>query len=110
MLKMRKYDWILMDFFSRFIGEEESSIKKDIAVLTDLPTWIIDPIDGTSNFVKQMPLSCISVGLTIYKQQVLGIVYNPYMNELFTAIKGRGAYLNGKKICTSGETGIKPFL
>ncbi|XP_066256960.1 uncharacterized protein [Euwallacea similis] len=93
-----------------FIGEEESSAKKNIATLTDRPTWIIDPIDGTANFVKSMPLSCISVGLTIHKEQVLGIVYNPYMNELYTALKGKGAFLNGRRIYTSGETELKRCL
>ncbi|XP_076275489.1 uncharacterized protein LOC143206701 [Rhynchophorus ferrugineus] len=88
----------------KFIGEEESADKNTISQLTSLPTWIIDPIDGTANFVKRMPLTCISVGLTINKEQVLGIVYNPYAKELFTAIRGQGAYLNGKKITTSGLT------
>ncbi|XP_060525683.1 uncharacterized protein LOC132701611 [Cylas formicarius] len=91
----------------KFIGEEESSKKKEISKLTDCPTWIIDPIDGTANFFKRMPISCISVGLTINKEQVMGIAYNPYMDELFTAIKGKGAYLNGQRIFTSGETDIK---
>lgn len=52
-----------------------------------------------------MPLTAISVGLTINKEPVMGIVYNPYLDELFTAIKGEGAYLNGKRIYTSGCTG-----
>lgn len=69
------------------------------------PTWIIDPIDGTSNFIRNMPITCISVGLVIEKEEVLGIVYNPYMKELYTAIKGKGAYLNGKRIFTSGCKG-----
>lgn len=91
----------------RFIGEEESAAKNGITKLTDLPTWIIDPIDGTANFVKKMPITCISVGLTIKKEQVMGIIFNPYMNELFTAAKGKGAFLNGKRIMTSGERDIK---
>ncbi|XP_060525682.1 uncharacterized protein LOC132701610 [Cylas formicarius] len=91
----------------KIISEEECSQKDEIAKLTDAPTWIIDPIDATANFAKGMPITCISVGLTIGKEQILGIAYNPFMNELFTATKGRGAYLNGKKICTSGLTDIK---
>lgn len=89
----------------RHIGEEETSINGTIPELTDDPTWIIDPIDGTQNFVRYMPVTCISVGMTINKEQVLGIVFNPYLDELFTAIKGEGAYLNGKRIYTSGCTG-----
>lgn len=89
----------------RHIGEEETSINGTIPELTDDPTWIIDPIDGTQNFVRYMPVTCISVGMTINKEQVLGIVCNPYLDELFTAIKGEGAYLNGQRIYTSGCTG-----
>jgi len=91
----------------KFIGEEESSAKNHISELTDDPTWIIDPIDGTANFVRRFPLTCISIGLTIKKKQVMGIVYNPYMNELYTAIKGKGAYLNGKSIYTSRQDDIQ---
>ncbi|XP_050309210.1 uncharacterized protein LOC126745410 [Anthonomus grandis grandis] len=94
----------------KFIGEEESSANKRIATLTNSPTWIIDPIDGTANFVKRMPITCISVGLTINKERVFGIIYNPYMNELFTAKRGHGAFLNGQRIFTSGETDIKKCI
>ncbi|XP_076275481.1 inositol monophosphatase 1-like [Rhynchophorus ferrugineus] len=85
----------------KFIGEEESSGKE--YTLTDDPTWIIDPIDGTENFMRQMRLSCISVAMTINKEQVFGIAYNPNMDELFTAIKGKGAYLNRERIYTTNQ-------
>lgn len=73
--------------------------------LTDAPTWFIDPIDGTTNFVHTFPMSCISVGLTVRKEPVLGIVFNPSHSELYSAIKGEGAFLNGKPIRTSNVTG-----
>ncbi|CAH1379461.1 hypothetical protein MTP99_003289 [Tenebrio molitor] len=91
----------------KFIGEEESSAKSQISELTDDPTWIIDPIDGTANFVRGFPVTCISIGLTINKEQVLGIVYNPYMDEMYTAIKGQGAYMNGKRIYTNKQSDIQ---
>lgn len=91
----------------KFIGEEESSAKHRVSELTNDPTWIIDPIDGTANFVRQFPLSCVSIGLTINKEIVLGIIYNPFLKELYTAIKGQGAYLNGKQIWTSKQTNIE---
>ncbi|XP_076275480.1 uncharacterized protein LOC143206697 [Rhynchophorus ferrugineus] len=91
----------------KHIGEEETEKAKQMAKLTDAPTWIIDPIDGTANFTRKMPITCISVGLAVNKEQVLGIVYNPYLDELFTAFKGEGAYFNGKRIYTSGCTDIK---
>ncbi|EDW70036.1 uncharacterized protein [Drosophila virilis] len=92
---------------SLIIGEEESAATERQAVLTDAPTWIIDPIDGTTNFVHRIPHCCISVGLTINKELVVGIIYNPPANELFSAWKGHGAYLNGQRIHTSKVTTIK---
>ena len=88
----------------RFIGEESVSegVKCD---LTEYPTWIIDPVDGTMNFVHTNPNCCISIGLSINKEIHIGIVYCPSLNLMFTAIKGRGAFLNGKKINVSGEKG-----
>jgi len=69
--------------------------------LTDKPTWIIDPIDGTTNFVHGVPWTCISIGVTIDKQLVVGVVYNPILDELFTAVRGSGAFLNGNPIHVS---------
>ena len=60
--------------------------------------FIIDPIDGTANFVRGLHHSCISVGLCEKGEIVAACVYNPYADELFTAVKGRGAYLNGQQI------------
>lgn len=90
----------------KFISEEDCCYKDDIPELTDEPTWIIDPIDGTANFVRNLPVTCISVGFVLKKEQTIGIIYNPFMEELYTAIKGRGAYLNGKQIYTSKEEDI----
>lgn len=70
--------------------------------LTNEPTWIIDPIDGTQNFVKGIKLIAISVGLVVNKEVVAAICYNPCMDELYTARKGQGAYLNGTKLYSSG--------
>jgi len=65
-------------------------------------TWIIDPIDGTSNFIAGIPIWCVSLGLVIGNQPVLGIIYNPVTEELYSARLGEGAYLNGKRIHVSG--------
>ena len=81
------------------VGEEEdvhSSIEKGFA-------FIVDPIDGTTNFIKDYKTSCISVGLTKDGQQYIGVVYNPYLDEMFTAQAGKGAYLNGRPISVSKE-------
>lgn len=83
----------------RFIAEE--STGKDLPELTDDPTWIIDPIDGTTNFIHRFPHTCVVIGLAIKKEMVIGIVYNPILEELFTARRGHGALLNGKPIRVS---------
>jgi fructose-1,6-bisphosphatase/inositol monophosphatase family enzyme len=69
----------------RFVGEESTTSKVD---WTNDPTWIIDPIDGTMNFYHQFPFCCISIGLTINKEIVMGVVYSPFLDKLYTAAKG----------------------
>ncbi|KAJ3275790.1 Inositol monophosphatase 2 [Terramyces sp. JEL0728] len=74
-----------------FIGEE--SLRQEF---TNQPTWIIDPIDGTTNFVHSFPYFCISIGLCINKEPVVGVVYNPLQNQLFYAGKNLGCFLADK--------------
>lgn len=71
---------------------------------------IIDPIDGTTNFVNQLPHTCISVGVYKNKKPLMGIVFNPIMDELYTATVGKGAYLNEKKINVSFESDFQKAL
>jgi len=86
----------------KFIGEEDTHKNNNVTKeLTDAPTWIIDPIDGTSNFIKQIPHVSVSIGLSIQKQIVLGVVNNPTQNKLYTAKLGQGAFCNGKPIQVS---------
>eukprot|EP00923_Selenidium_pygospionis_P029465 GHVN01052563.1.p1 GENE.GHVN01052563.1~~GHVN01052563.1.p1 ORF type:complete len:303 (-),score=41.56 GHVN01052563.1:330-1238(-) len=85
----------------RFFCEESVEAEQR---LTDEPTWIIDPIDGTTNFVHGVPLCCVSIGFAVNKTPQCGVVFNPGSNEMFVAAKGHGAYLNDVKITTSGCT------
>lgn len=73
----------------RFIGEESAS---DVQLTND-PTWIIDPIDGTTNFVHTFPQSCVSIGFAFGGEPCMGVIYNPHFDHLYTAIKGKGAKL-----------------
>ncbi|KAI9469677.1 MAG: hypothetical protein EXX96DRAFT_587054 [Benjaminiella poitrasii] len=77
----------------KFIGEETfaSGAKTEF---TNDPTWIVDPIDGTTNFIHGYPFVAVSIGLTLNKIPTVGVVYNPLLNELYSAAKGHGAYLN----------------
>jgi myo-inositol-1(or 4)-monophosphatase len=69
--------------------------------------WIIDPIDGTVNFAHGIPICCVSIGLLHNHEVILGAVYNPMMNELFFAEKGKGATLNGEPIKVSKKSNFK---
>jgi len=82
------------------IGEETSfEIKRDLV-------WVVDPIDGTKPFSLGMPISTFLLALVDRTdgQPLLGVVYDPYLDHLYTAIKGGGAYLNGKRLKTSKAT------
>lgn len=84
---------------AEFLGEEEDSKIDD----TKEYVFVVDPIDGTTNFIKDYHMSCISIGLVRNHERYIGVVYNPYLDELFHAIKGKGAYLNGERIHVSDE-------
>lgn len=77
---------------------EES--RKDIE--TDGFRWIIDPLDGTTNFIHGFPVTAVSIALQYRKEIIVGVVLDPFRQELFTAIKGKGAFLNGDRISVSG--------
>ena len=78
------------------IGEEQEN-----AALTDAPTWVIDPLDGTTNFIHQFRFSAISIALLQNREPVLGLVYQPYSGEMFFAEKGKGAFVNDRPIHVS---------
>jgi myo-inositol-1(or 4)-monophosphatase len=65
--------------------------------------WIIDPIDGTTNFLHGIPMFAISVGLEREGQMVAGLIFNPVMDELYTAERGKGAYLNDRRLRVSAR-------
>lgn len=70
-------------------------------------TFIIDPLDGTYNFLSGIPNFTAAIGLSRSNQIVAGVVYQPIINYLYWAAKGKGAYLNGKKLKVGGENNIK---
>lgn len=72
--------------------------EKENQALTNEYTWIIDPIDGTSNYAYDFKHSCVSIALAYNHEPLLGAVYDPYLKELFWALKGEGAYVNGQKL------------
>ncbi len=80
-----------------FIAEEKDTFENKNSDFC----WIIDPLDGTVNFVHGVPTFCISIGLMYKKEIVSAVIYAPALKELFIAEKGKGSFLNGKKIRVS---------
>ena len=68
--------------------------------------WIIDPVDGTTNYAQGLPIFAISICLKYKKEAVLGVVYAPMLNEMFYGIKGKGSYLNNKKLSISTKENL----
>ncbi|KAH7304069.1 inositol monophosphatase [Stachybotrys elegans] len=79
----------------QFIGEETYSAGASREYLVDgRPTWIVDPLDGTVNFTHLFPMFCVSIAFAVNGKPVIGVINAPFMNQLFTSCKGRGAWLN----------------
>ncbi|XP_041046471.1 inositol monophosphatase 2 isoform X2 [Carcharodon carcharias] len=93
----------------RFIGEE-SVAAGEKCILTDDPTWIIDPIDGTCNFVHGAPVVAVSIGLSVKKELELGVIYSCVEEKLYTGRKGHGAFCNGQKLQASNQTDLSKAL
>lgn len=88
-----------------FITEEKTSVNEYKTY-----TWIIDPLDGTTNFLLSVPYFSVSVGLVLEGRSVLGLVYDIVNDEMFSAVEGQGAYLNDKKITVTNETKFEKVL
>jgi myo-inositol-1(or 4)-monophosphatase len=69
--------------------------------------WAVDPLDGTLNFVKGIPHFAVSIGVRLGKRTVAGAIYNPILDEMYTAARGSGAHLNGKRIRVSTTTALR---
>ena len=87
------------------LSEEIGQVKNDESF-----RWIIDPIDGTSNFLHGIPHFAISVGLEHNKEIICGIVYDPIKDEMFTAEKGNGSYMNNQRMRVSARSKLKDSI
>ena len=90
----------------QFMGEEKDNSDIDFAK----PYWVLDPIDGTTNFIHDFRASVISLALVCDHDPIFGVVYNPSTGEEFTGIRGGGAYLNGGPIQVSGAASLSEAL
>ena len=87
------------------LSEEKGSEKNK-----DDKTWIIDPIDGTINFLHGIPHFAISIGLKVNNQIIAGVIYDPIKDEMFYAEKNNGAYFNNQRIRVSKKTNLSECL
>lgn len=86
------------------LGEESGSIGESDTV------WIIDPLDGTTNFLHGYPMFCVSIGVQVNGRMEHAVVYDPTREELFTATRGTGAQLDGRRIRVSGQQQLERAL
>src|SRR5262249_42899818 len=91
-----------------FLGEEGDRGPRP--GLDGRPTWIVDPLDGTTNYVHDCPMYCVSVGLEVRGELVVGVIYDPRQNEMFAAATGHGATLNGRPLRTSVTPDLETAL
>ncbi len=92
-----------------FLGEEDKSQQTRPGPNAP-PTWIVDPLDGTTNYVHDCPLYCVSVGLQVNGELVVGVVFDPARNELFAAARGHGAWLGDRRLQTSRAARLEEAL
>lgn len=88
----------------QFLAEED---KKAIVLDPKKIVWIIDPLDGTVNFARSIPIFAVSIAAALGTEILCGVVYFPLVNELFIAEKNKGAYLNGKRLQVSERKNFK---
>lgn len=92
---------LIKHYPNHYFSSEESSKWKRESGLSNKWEWIIDPLDGTINFVSGLPLFSTSIALQRNEKTLLGVIYNPISYELYTSITGQGSFLNGKKLRVS---------
>ena len=89
-----------------FMGEEQSNETVDLSG----PVWVLDPVDGTTNLIHDCKMSAISLGLVQNGTPVAGVIYQPYLDEMFTARQGGGAFLNGRPIRVSRSQSLRECI
>lgn len=88
-----------------FVAEEGTGVRKESGL-----NWVIDPLDGTTNFVHGLPVWCTSIGLCDGITPILGVIYDPNTDECFSAYRGGGAFLNGNPIRVSQVSSVQQSL
>lgn len=101
---------IVEHLLSRFPGHGILAEEGDYPAGDGQHTWIIDPLDGTTNYAHGYPWFCVSIALTVGGKLVVGVIHNPMTDELFTAVAGVGAFRNGSRLSVSGRQPLASAL
>ncbi len=96
----------------KFLGEEDRPTPEQIKgiLAMEQPVWVVDPLDGTTNYAHRLPHFCVSVAVAHQQEVLAGAVFNPASDECFTAARGNGAFLNGKAIWASSVEQLSEAL
>ncbi len=95
---------------SRHPGHDILAEENEYLPLNSGFTWVVDPLDGTTNYAHGIPWFCVSIALEIEGLVSVGVVYHPMLEQLFTVIRGEGAFLNGERLTVSSREPLKQAL
>ncbi|MBX2994390.1 MAG: inositol monophosphatase [Bdellovibrionaceae bacterium] len=104
---------VIRDYLSKqypdfeFVGEESTLDLRAVQSKSARPRWILDPLDGTTNYIHRFPAFAVSLGLQVGDDLEVGVVDVPMMGEVYSAVRGGGAFVNGRKISVSGTSELK---
>jgi myo-inositol-1(or 4)-monophosphatase len=93
-----------------YLGEEDPAGLSAASKPDAPPTWIVDPLDGTTNYVHDCPLYCVSIGLQAAGKLIVGVIFEPSRQEMFSAALGQGAWLNERRLRTSQASSLGEAL
>lgn len=103
-------DFLIDEIQRRYLDHKIISEERGVIQGTDSKVWLIDPLDGTVNYAHGIPIFSVSIAYMEHSEVVLGVVYDPMQDELFTAERGVGSKLNGSPIHVSGERTLDQSL
>ncbi len=99
-------DFVKKEYPTHAIIAEESGNQKNFSEYT----WVIDPLDGTTNFAHGLPIFSVSIGITKFNDTIYGVVYDVMQDKLYSAEKGKGSFCNGRKLKVSENSNLRRSL
>jgi myo-inositol-1(or 4)-monophosphatase len=105
------FDYLRKQFpGDEFVGEESTADSTKIGPAKSKGRWIVDPLDGTTNYIHRFPIFCVSIGYEYEGRMQLAVIDMPMLGEVYTAIRGRGAFVNGRRMQVSSAKTMRDSL